>query len=70
MCVFHEHTIYLQAPIKGLKVSQSHMMAVFWHEYFHMALYLMGHTELALDEAFVDQLGNAVHQLLKTKQNS
>ena len=68
-CVFHEHTIYLQKPRKDLKVTQSHLMGVFWHEYFHMALYCLGHTELCMNEELVDQLGNSIHQFMKTKSN-
>ena len=67
LCLFHEHKIYLQTPLKELKISQSHLMSTFWHEYFHMALYCMGHTEMAMDEALVDQLGQAVHQFHKSK---
>lgn len=70
LCEFHEHTIYMQRPPKGLNVSKSHLLGVFWHEYFHMALYCLGHTELCMDEELVDQLGNAVHQFMKTKLNT
>lgn len=68
LCHFHKHLIELQTPHKELNVTKSHQLAVFWHEYFHMALYCMGHTEMALDEALVDQLGNSLHQFHKTKK--
>ncbi len=67
MCHYHEHRIELQIPTEDCKISKSHLMQTFWHEFFHMALYTLGHGELADDEALVDQLGNAVHQMLKTK---
>lgn len=65
---FHQGVIELQTPFKSLNVSHAHKMATFWHEYFHMALYLTGHTELALTEPLVDQLGNAMHQFHETKK--
>lgn len=68
MCLYHEHVIELQVPTEDLKITNSHLLQTFWHEFFHMALYALGHTEMAQDEALVDQLGSAVHQMLKTKK--
>jgi len=65
---FHTGIIELQTPFKSLNVSEAHKMSTFWHEYYHMALYHLGHTELALTEHLVDQLGNAMHQFHQTKQ--
>ena len=68
LCLYHEHRILLQVPTEDLKITPSHLLQTFWHEYFHMALYSLGHQTLADDEALVDQLGQVVHQALKTKK--
>jgi hypothetical protein len=69
LCIFHEHRIILQAPTDDLKITKSHLLSTFWHEYYHMALYCTGYTELALNEELVDSLGGAAHQFHKTKAN-
>jgi hypothetical protein len=69
VCHYHEHRIELQAPNEEFKITHSHLMHTFFHEFFHMALYCLGHIEMSQDEALVDQLGQVVQQLLKTKRN-
>ncbi|MEM7200265.1 MAG: hypothetical protein AAF628_08380 [Planctomycetota bacterium] len=70
MCHFQSGLIELQAPLRELRVTKAHVLATFWHEFFHMALYLLGRTDMALDEELVDQLGQAMLQFHKTKQFS
>lgn len=70
MCIFHEHIIELQRPRRDLRVTKSHVLVTYLHEYFHMALYCLGRTEMAMDEELVDQLAQVTHQMMMTKSNS
>lgn len=69
LCHFHEHRIELQSPTEEIKIAPSHLMQSFLHEFFHMGLYCLGRTDMSMDEELVDQLGQIVHQLLKSKSN-
>lgn len=40
----------------------------FWHEFVHCALSHLGYTELNSDEQFVEQLGQCLYQLEKTRK--
>jgi hypothetical protein len=40
----------------------------FWHEAGHAILDLMGHTKLSANEAFVDQLGGLLAQLMDSAE--
>lgn len=48
--------------------SKDVLMQTFWHEAVHAALDTLGYTELSCDEEFVDRLGQAIHQIIKTKR--
>lgn len=49
--------------------SESFMLQTFWHEAIHAALDILGYEELSEDEEFVDRLGQAIHQILRTKRS-
>ena len=66
VCHFHQHKIELQSPVKGLNLAPSHYLATFWYEATHMFLYTLGHMEMAQDEAMVDQIAQAIHQVMKS----
>ncbi len=55
LCDYSNYTIYVQ------KVSKTHpkvqQMQTWWHEYFHMLIYVAGRPRLARDETLVDTLG-------------
>lgn len=64
LCDYENFTIYVQ------KVSKTHprvqQMQTFWHEYFHMLLYVSGRPRLARDETLVDTLGALQLQAFKS----
>jgi predicted SprT family Zn-dependent metalloprotease len=65
----HKHLIELQAPNKQNGMTNSFLVQVFWHEVVHAILDNIGKEDLSNDEQFVDQVGQLVHQVLKTKRN-
>lgn len=40
----------------------------FWHEFMHCALTNLGYEELNSNEQFVDQMGQCLYQLQKTRK--
>lgn len=58
--------IVLQEPDE--EHAQSVILQTFWHEAIHACLDLLGHTDLSENEVLVEQLGQAIFQVLKTKR--
>ena len=58
--------IQLQEP--GGNYSESFMLQTFWHEAVHAALDILGYEKLSMKEDFVDLMGQAIHQILKSKR--
>lgn len=61
------HLIELQTPDEHH--SRSYIMQTFWHEVTHAMLDVMGYPALSADEELVDRIGQAIHQVLKTKRS-
>lgn len=66
LCDFANCIIYVQKVRKGFpRKTQIH---AFWHEYFHMLLYMVGRERLSRDEVLVDQLGALQMQAFQTAE--
>ncbi len=65
----HKHLIELQRPNAQNGMTNSFLVQTFWHEVMHAILDNIGKENLSDDEQFVDQMGQIVHQVLKTKRN-
>lgn len=63
MAHFNENRIVLQSP--GKKVALSIMRQTFYHELTHFMLFYMN-NELYMDEKFVDDFGQILHQVMTT----
>lgn len=57
--------IELQMP--DAQHSEDVIAQAFWHEAFHCILDCLGRERLNKDEAFVEQVGQCLHQLDKTR---
>ena len=64
----HKHLIELQRPNKENGMTESFLLQTFWHEVMHAILDNIGKPDLSSDEAFVDLMGQMVHQVLSTKR--
>lgn len=64
----HKHLIELQKPDKHNGMTKSFLVQTFWHEVAHAILDNVGQPELSSDEKLVDQIGQCVHQVLKTSK--
>lgn len=64
----HKHLIELQKPDKINGMTHSFLVQTFWHEVVHAILDNIGGTKLSEDENLVDQIGQCIHQVLKTRK--
>jgi hypothetical protein len=48
--------------------SEDYVNQTFWHEAIHAALDILGYEDLSKDEEFVDRMGQAVYQIIKTSE--
>ena len=62
----HSNEIHLQAPSD--EFAQDVILQTFWHEATHAILDLLAYPEWSENERFVEQIGQAVFQVLKTKR--
>lgn len=51
-----------------MRQPRSQLRHVFWHEVSHAVLDLMGHSKLSGNEAFVDQMGGLLAQLMDSAE--
>jgi hypothetical protein len=61
-----DNEIRIQEVTAGF--SKDVVFATYAHECFHAILDLSGHTELSSDEAFVERIGQLLHQCEKTRK--
>lgn len=62
-----QNEILLQTP--GPAAKKQVIMQSFWHETVHAILDCLGRTEMSSDEELVEQIGQCIAQVLKTKRN-
>lgn len=60
---FQMHTVKIKKDLDDIEKER-----VFIHEALHCALEQLSYNSLSDDEKFVDQLANALHQILKTSK--
>ena len=60
----HDFTTRTIKIKKGLQ--EDDKIRTFMHEIMHCALEQLSYTKLSEDEKFVDQIGSALHQIIKT----
>jgi len=61
-----QNLIVLQAPDDGH--ADDVILQTFWHEATHAALDVLGYGDWSENETVVEQLGQAIYQILKTKR--
>ncbi len=69
ICDFNKNTIYLQQSTRQHILTKEQIHQCFFHELFHMVLYLLSYKELSEDEALMDRLGMAMHQIIEQISN-
>lgn len=62
----NKNLIRIQIPKKGIELTQEQVEEAFIHEAVHAALDILNYEKLSLDEKFVDDFANALHQIFKT----
>lgn len=67
LCNYRTFTIYVQ-KVRGKKIPKALQMHAFWHEYFHMLLYVAGRERLSRDEVLVDNCGGLQLQAFNTAE--
>lgn len=50
--------------IKVAKNEKQYMKRILWHEMMHIVLKMQGYSDLSNDEAFVERLATAIHQII------
>lgn len=65
----HKQLIEIQEATKENGMTKGFQLQTFWHEAAHAMLEHIGRKDLSEDEQFVDLLGQAIYQLLKTKRS-
>lgn len=66
LTVFEEYKIYVLKVHKGFP--KGAQMQTFWHEYFHMLLWVVGRERLSRDETLVDTCGSMQLQAFQTAE--
>jgi len=61
-----QNKIFLQAPDEAH--AKDVIFQTFWHEAVHAGLDILGHGEWSENETAVEQLGQFIYQVLKTKR--
>ena len=51
--------------IKVARNDKQYMDRIFWHEMLHVVLKMQGYPELSNDEALVERLATAIHQIIR-----
>lgn len=60
---FSTHTVKIKRDLNDIEKERT-----FFHEVLHCALEQLSYHNLSDDEKFVDQLANALHQIIKTSK--
>jgi hypothetical protein len=60
------NTIELQPPDEYY--SEDYVNQTFWHEAVHAALEILGYEDQSKEEDFVDRMGQAIYQIIKTSE--
>lgn len=51
------------------ELTEQRQQQTFWHEFMHCALNILGYEKIDANEQFVDQMGQLLYQLEKTRQD-
>ena len=65
---FVRFKILLQQCVRGCSLSRRGCEQAFWHETVHQILSALGENEFNDDEARVERLSQAIHQVLRTSK--
>ena len=58
--------ILIQNKNCGMKVSHTQIQNVYFHELAHMLVEMIGRNDLTIDETFIQNLGNALFEFMRT----
>ncbi len=64
--IYRLNEIRIQPSTEGHRRAQDDVEQTFWHECMHFILNRLGEDELARNEALVDRIAGAIHQVITT----